>query len=58
METGNPNLSASSRNTAVATVAPGMTFNSFVVTGTGAGSATVTVKDTKKNYFAVPVRVH
>ena len=56
-ETGNPTLTAVSSNTAVAKVAPGTTFNSFVVTATGIGKATITITDGKGNYFNVPVDV-
>jgi hypothetical protein len=56
-ETGNPALTATSSKTSVATVAPGQSFDSFVVTAQSAGKATITVKDSKKNYFLVPVTV-
>lgn len=56
-ETGNPTLSASSSNTSVATVAPGAAVNSFTVTATGAGHATIQVNDKVKNLFDVPVTV-
>jgi len=56
-ETTNPTLTAVSSNTAVATVVAGATLNSFTVTSAGAGKATITVQDSKKNYFQVPVTV-
>lgn len=56
-ETGNPTLTAVTSNSAVATVVPGSTFNSFTVTSHAVGKAIITVQDQKKNYFQVPTTV-
>ena len=50
-------LSATSANTAVATVAAGGTKNTFVVTAAGPGKTTVTIQDGLGNLFNVTVTV-
>jgi streptogramin lyase len=54
---GNGKLSAVSANPVVATVAPGMAANTFVVTSKGAGKTTVTIKDDIGNSFVVSITV-
>lgn len=51
------NLSATTSNVGVATVAPGQAQNTFVVTAIGVGNCTITVQDSKRNSFNVPVVV-
>lgn len=48
---------AQSSDSGVATVAPGSSNDTFVVTATGQGTCTVTVSDAKGNSFLVPVSV-
>jgi virginiamycin B lyase len=55
-ETGNPTLTATSSNPAVATVAPGPT-NTFIVTSVAAGTCKVIVADSIGNSFNVKVTV-
>jgi hypothetical protein len=50
-------FSATSANTAIATVAPGSSPNSFVVTPVNAGTTTLTVRDASGGYTTVPVSV-
>lgn len=56
-EQGTKKWTASSSNTAVATVAQGTPGNKFVVTAIGSGSCTVTLKDKIGNRIGVPVSV-
>jgi streptogramin lyase len=55
--TGTGTLSATSANTAVATIVAGGTKNTFVVTAVAPGKTTVTVQDTLGNLFTIPVTV-
>lgn len=55
--TGPSTLTAASASTAIATVAPGITKNMFVVTSRGAGKTTVTIRDAIGNSVVVPVTV-
>jgi streptogramin lyase len=48
---------AATSNPAIATVAQGSPSNVFVITSTGSGTATITVSDSKHNYFNVVVSV-
>jgi hypothetical protein len=50
-------LTATSANTAVATVAPGATKNTFNVTSQGSGTTTITVMDAMGNLFNIKVTV-
>ena len=56
-ENGASKWTARSTKTSVATVAPGGSGNTFVVTSIAAGSAKITVKDPKGNLFPVQVVV-
>jgi hypothetical protein len=49
---------ATSSNTAVATVTNGQSKQTFVVTSVGSGTCTITVSDNKDNWFDVPVNVN
>ena len=55
--TGTGTLTAKSANTAVATVAAGVTKNTFVVTATGSGKTTITIQDGLGNLFNISVTV-
>lgn len=55
---GRSSLSATTSNSAVATVAPSSPPGSFVVKAVASGSATITVTDTIENSFNVAVTVH
>lgn len=50
-------LTATTSNVGIATVAPGQTQNTFVVTAVGVGDCTIAVKDAKGNSFDVSVIV-
>jgi streptogramin lyase len=56
-EPGTKKWTATSSNTAVATVTPGSAKNKFVVTAVGSGSCSVTFKDKVGNSIPVPVSV-
>ena len=56
-ENGAGSWTARSSKTSVATVAPGGSGNTFVVTSVAAGSAKITIKDPKGNLFPVSVVV-
>jgi len=48
---------ASSANTGIATVAPGLTANTFTVTGVAAGKVKITISDSKGNSAVVVITV-
>jgi uncharacterized protein YjdB len=50
-------FTATSSNSAVATVSPGTYYSTFVVTAVAAGTATITVKDTNGHSATVSVGV-
>jgi hypothetical protein len=56
--TGSGGVSAASSNPSVASVTPTSPPGTFIVTANASGSATITVQDTMKNSFNVPVTVN